>query len=537
MLDLCMNCMERLKNDEEVCPKCHEMRNQEQPRPFLAKGKIIGERYIVGKGIKKDPEGLSYVGYDFIKNSKVYVRELFPQEICTRGSKNELVVDDSAEAKEKMNILLKDFLGYFRSIARLRNLTSIVSVYDILEQNGTAYVIMQWIDGKPLDEYLQSQGESLSWKQARTLFMPVLSSLIKMHFAGVKHLGIAPCNMIVTDENKIKLTGFATSHLRTSDMVEERELFDGCSALEQYIPDSEISENTDVYGFAACLFFALTGEYPLEAMERKKKDRLLMPSDVMKQLPDTVVSAIANALRVYPNSRTISFEALRIELSNSPVLQVKNIYDNPQNFDIPSRKEKPSGKSTGVLGILSCVFSLIILAASFAVYWFWIKNKDFTPQIQIPQETQTIIPDQDKEEQEDAKVEVPQLVGKALSDVEAAANISNDYKVVVLSEEFHESIPEGKIISQSPAYGEKMYSGSTITVNVSKGKSKRALPDITGKSLSEASLLLADAKFITSQVSEENDKFKEGTVIGYQSYKAGDLVDYGSDIVIVVSKG
>ena len=145
--------------------------------------------------------------------------------------------------------------------------------------------------------------------------------------------------------------------------------------------------------------------------------------------------------------------------------------------------------------------------------------------------------EQNEEEKEDVKVQVPQLVGKTLEEADNSATSENDYKVVVLSEEFHDSIAEGKIISQSPAYGEKMYAGSTITVNVSKGPSKRQLPEVTGKSLSEASYLLASAKFVPTQVSESSTEFKQGTVIGYKDHKAGELVDYGSQIVIVVSAG
>lgn len=82
-----------------------------------------------------------------------------------------------------------------------------------------------------------------------------------------------------------------------------------------------------------------------------------------------------------------------------------------------------------------------------------------------------------------------------------------------------------------------MYPGAIIAVNVSKGPEKRVLPSIAGKTLSEASLILTDAKFKPSKVSEASKDYAEGIVIGYQDHKAGDLVDYGSEVVIKVSKG
>lgn len=540
MLDLCMNCMSRLENHEDICPHCQEPRDAEQPEPFLPKKKILGERYIVGNGIKKDPEGLSYIGYDFIKNSKVYIREFFPSEICYRGADCEVKIDDKPGFKNKFKILNEEFLKYFRGIARFRNLSCVASVYDILEQNGTSYIILEWVEGTSLDKYLSSHGEAMSWKQARSLFMPLISPLSKMSSAGIHHLGLAPCNMMITSENKIKLVGFATANLRTNNGLEDSELFEGCSAIEQYISGSEISESTDVYGLAASLFFALTGEYPLSAPERKKKDRLLMPSNIMKELPDTVISAIANALRVYPNSRTISFEVFRLEISNSPVLQVKNIYDEPEEFEF-SRSEPKSSNNTGkILGIVSCVLSLVILTVCFGVYWFWIKDKKINSEI-VPKTAETTVTET-KEETEEAgneeeKIDVPQLVGKSLSAAKSAAASANNYSIVVLSEEFHDTTPEGNIISQTPNYGEKMYSGSIIAVTVSKGPSKRKLPNIEGKKLSEAALILTNEKFKPIEVSQSSQDFAEGIVIGYQDHKAGDVLDYGAEVYIVVSKG
>lgn len=539
MLDLCMSCMGPLKNEEYICPQCGEQRNAENDKPFMHRGKIVGDRYIIGKGIKQDPEGLGYIGYDFVKKSKVYIREFFPSELAKRDENGNVLPSSYKYLEEKFNQFMQDFLKYFRSIARLRNLSSLVAVYDILEQYGTSYIIMQWVDGERFDKYLSENGGFLDWKSARILFMPLLSSLIKMESAGVKHLGISPCNMIVTDENKIKLVGFATKNLRTNNEIIKSELFEGTSALEQYNSTAIVSESTDVYGFTASLFYALTGEYPLSALERKKKDRLMMPSNIMKNLPETVVSALANALRVYSNSRTISFESLRVELSNSPVLQVKNIYqEDDENFDLPSAHENDG--SNKKLAIISCVVSLAVLIVCLGVYWMWIKEKNAENKSindDISPSSSSILNQEVENSQEETKIDVPQLVGKKASDVQNSGSSENLYSIVILSEEFHNSIPEGCIISQTPAYGEKMYEGSVIAVNISKGPQKRTLPSITGKTLSEASLILTDAKFKPTQVPVNNSDFSQGTVIGYQDYKAGDLVDYGSEIFILVSKG
>lgn len=538
MLKLCMNCMEKLGEEEKVCPKCRESVDNSQIYPFISKSTKIGDRYIIGKGIHKNSESLGYIGYDFIKNTKVYIKEFFPSELCTRQKDGNMKVSEARECLRKFKILFEDFRKYFRTIARYRNLSSLAAIYDILEQNNTVYIIFEWIDGLTLDKYLSTKGGLLEWSEAKILFMPLLSSLARLENSGIRHLGISPNSIIVANDEKLKLTNFSTRHLRTTGSVLEPELFEGCSALEQYIPGADISESTDVYGFVASLFFALTGEYPLSAIERKKKDKLLMPSKVLKSLPDNVVSAIANGLKIYPNNRIISFESLRVEISNSPVLQVKNIYGSSEKFECNTPKSTANNDSScSKWGVISCVTAIALLLVCFGVYWYWIKDKNSTnnevnQQTNISSIMESIVP----EETADKKIEVPQLVGKSISDAEKYANSDNPYTIVVLSEEFHDSIQEGCIISQTPSYGEQMYSGSVIAVNISKGPEKRVLPNISGKSLSEVSLILTDAGFNPKKVNQSSDEYEEGIVIGYQNHQAGDEVDYGSELVIVVSK-
>lgn len=545
MINLCMNCMTPIKEGETLCPNCGLPSDDFQSEPFIAKKSVIGDRYILGKGLSQDAEGLSYLGYDFVKEMKIYVKEFFPSKFCERQKDGKVKVKSFPSALENFQSIMKSFLKYFRSIARLRNLPALTVVYDILEQNGTCYIVMEWVEGLSLDKYLSKMDGRLLWHDARLLFMPLFSSLSRMESGGIKHLGICPENMIVTSENKIKLTGFATHNLRTTGSLLERKLYSGCSAFEQYVSDAEITESTDVYGLAASLFFTLTGEYPLPAPERKKKDRLLMPSNLLKEIPENVISALANALRVNPSHRTISFETFRVELSNSPVLQVKNIYDpsNPISIKVPKQEEKSSNMN--IWGIISCLSATLVLMICFGIYWFWLRDKN-VPLEQSDQNSEYNISqslssennsNSNSSEVIESKVDVPQLVDKSVSEAQNMVSSANPYKVVVLSEEFHDSIEEGNIISQSPAYGEKMYPGSTIAVNISRGPEKRVLPNISGKTLSEASLILTNAKFRPSKVSKENKEYPEGVVIGYQDYKAGDLVSYGSEIVIIVSKG
>lgn len=538
-----MNCMELLEKNEDICSKCGYETYEQQSLPFMPKGMVLEDRYIVGRGLEIDGEGLSYVGYDITKKMKVYIREFYPSNFSSR-------VIDGAEVEVEPNFekayknLRANFLKYFRFVARVRNLPSVVSVYDIFEANNTVYVICEWIEGSRLDRFLSSKGGRLEWEEAKDMFMPFLNSLSRMEAVGIRHLGISPDNILVTKDNELKLTGFATKSLRSANSLISSQLYDGCTALEQYLDNYEASESTDVYGLAATLFFTLTGEYPQSALERKKDDKLMMPQIILNNLPENVVSAIATALRVYPNSRTLSFETLRIELSNSPLLKVQDI-ESDDDFSYSSDYDEPTYKNNKSKpiswGIISCVLTLVVLLACFGVYWFWLKNKfgDNKNDETSASQTETYLQNERENPQDETaqKITVPNFIGRNFKNLQDELKHNDEYQVVLLSEEFSNEIGEGCVISQTPGAGEEAYYGAMIAVNVSKGSKIKNLPSVEGKSLSEASQLLSESKLKAGSTSEFSSKYPEGTVVGYKNHKAGDEVEYGSEVTLIVSKG
>lgn len=537
-----MNCFKSSDILNGTCPHCGKNLVNPQAEPFLPQKTLLANRYYIGKAIKMDGEGLEYAGYDKVENSRVYIREFFPSQICQRSENFEKILVLTNKSSE-FRRLLTDFLKYFRSIARLRNLSSIAAVYDIFEENNTAYVIFEWVEGIKLDKYMSSRSEPLEWHEAQALFMPLLSSLIYMSNAKVHHLGICPENIIVTSEQKLILSGFATKNLRSLHSDIDGQLYDGCSAIEQYTKNFEPAEVTDVYGFSATLFWSLTGEFPLTAPKRKNNDKLLMPKDILDVIPENVISALANALRVYPNNRTLSFENLRIELSDSPILHVQDISSGfrPNSPEL-SMQKKPQKNSTAIWGIISCACALIILISALVVYWFWLRNnsnnKNSSSQQTEISEIDKVYSAAEKMEEESKEksdtIPVPNLIGKNYKSLNDSAK---DYQLAIMGEDFSDKIEEGSIISQNPSPGEEMERYAAIAVNLSKGSKQRTLPEIEGKSVSEASQLITAQRLVPVQTSEFSKEFAEGVVIGYKNYKPGEKLEYGSEVTIVISKG
>ena len=216
---------------------------------------MLQDRYVVGKILRQNGEGFEYLGYDTVMASTVTVREYLPPNLASRGEDGLSVsVIDGCEIS--FGEYKAEFLSYYRSVARMRELNVLLPIYDIFEENGAAYTISEWVESITLREFITRSGGSIEWSVARPLFMPVLSAMSAMHSGGVQHLGLSPDNLVIVREGKMKLTGFCIRAVRQADTDLAPELYSGCAAIEQYVMDYETTESTDVYGFTACLFYA-----------------------------------------------------------------------------------------------------------------------------------------------------------------------------------------------------------------------------------------------------------------------------------------
>lgn len=529
--NLCMGCMNDLEN-EYVCSKCGEKRGEPQETPFLPKKFVIGSRYIIGKGLEVNGEGLSYIGYDKVKGLKVYIREFFPENLCSRGE-DFINVRVSSYKKGMFEKEFEKFLKYFRSVARLRNIPALCAIYDIFKENNTAYIIMEWIDGISLDKFVAQKGGAIPWNEVRLMFMPLISALSGMHKSGVLHLGISPENLLIEDTGKIRLTGFAMEDLRKMNSPLEPQLYDGCSALEQYVEIYDMDQSTDVYSLTASLFLALTGEYPQIATKRKKDDRLFMPKEIVSAMSDTVISGLASGLRVYPNNRTLSFDRLKIEISNSNLTQFT--FEEKKKHEIKKEKQEKIGI---ILGVKSCVATLLVLIFSFVFYSVFVKKYDYnflTNENFFQNFKQEETSDEAIENKR--KITVPNLREKNFEDLQSLDNINENYEVLLLSEEFNDDIPSGCIISQTPGAGEEVYEGAIIAVNVSKGSKMRKLPAVKEKTISEAAIAVSSVGVRPAETWSNSEDIPEGYVIDYADRKEGDMVEYDSEVILVRSSG
>ena len=530
-----MGCMQEI-GDRRFCPACGFDNAEKQQAPFLPYGTVLANRYIVGTGIDTNGESTRYLCYDQQTGDVAIVCEFLPVGLFNRAE-GETQVRVNYENRLIYNKLKDDFINYYRILAELRELSALLDVHNVFEENNTVYVIEDNEDLIPFEEYVTRSGGSLEWDIARPLFMPVISALEALHKRGVGHYAISPKNMYITASGKLNKAAFATENERKRGTSLKSQLFSGAAAPEQYESNFPLDDITDIYGFCATLFYALTGHLPKTAPERLKDSRLLMSTTTVKKLPPHVVSALANGLQVERENRITDFDELRSQLSVAHTAKaIQDEISRTASMNI-SRSEagrrNRSGMSPVSIVIISMAATIVILAIA-GVFWlmqnplqgFFGGNQNATQESTMSTEW--------------TGPTVPDFVGKTYEEAVNAAKSENGVTLVRnFSDEYSDTYKEGIVMAQSPAAGSKVSQEGSIyiSVTVSKGAQSRTLPKIEGLSLDQASADIAENGLLATAEYEYNDKYAEGRVIGYKNHTEGESVEYGTNVTILVSKG
>ena len=286
-----MGCMNPLPDGRTECGICGYRTNGQNPPPALPVRTLLSDRYLVGKLLEIGGDAAVYLGYDEVLKAPIYIREFLPDTLCERNSDGSLTVIAGCEGSYRE--YADKFRSHARTLARMRELSAIVSVYDIFEQHNTVYTISEYCEGNTLETRLALAGGRIRWDEARPLFMPLLSALISLHSAGLCHLGISPENLILGNDGKLRLTGFRLPEARRVSTEVRPQLIAGYSAPEQYAFGQETGPMTDVYGLAATIFRTLTGNPPPDGSRRAKDSNdLFVPNNVAAELPDYVAAAL-----------------------------------------------------------------------------------------------------------------------------------------------------------------------------------------------------------------------------------------------------
>lgn len=272
--ELCMNCF-HVKGKYEVCPMCGYVEGTPPDQPhYLTPGTILGNHFLVGTAIGAGGFGITYRCFDVTLGIIVAVKEFYPAGLVNRAPGESAVGLLSGDKKEQYQAQLERFLMEAQSIAQFGKAKDIVNVYDFFEENNTAYIIMEYIDGVLLKDYLEKQGR-LSPEVALDVISPVIDAVKKIHAKDIIHRDISPDNMMMTMEGKVKLIDFGAAKRYGNGQEAAVLLKHGYAPIEQYDKNGNQGPWTDIYSICASIYYLLTGRKIPNALERKQKDSLV----------------------------------------------------------------------------------------------------------------------------------------------------------------------------------------------------------------------------------------------------------------------
>lgn len=312
---ICPGCMQEIENRDSVekCPNCgydlkHMAAASHQMQPFT----ILAGKYLVGKVIGEGGFGISYLGFDLNLEIVVAIKEFYPNGFVTRESNVTTMVSMYAGKNEAdVNKWRDGFINEARNLAKFSNLNGIVEVRDFFNENGTAYIVMEYIDGITLKEYLKQNGGKLPVDKTFQMMEPVIRSLSKVHDAGLIHRDISPDNIMITKYGGMKLLDFGAAREFAGNAEKSLSIMlkPGYAPEEQYRSRGKQGPWSDVYALAATIYKCITGITPVESMERMREDSLKMPKELGVNISDLQNEAIKMGMAVYAENRFQNMDA------------------------------------------------------------------------------------------------------------------------------------------------------------------------------------------------------------------------------------
>ena len=353
---ICYGCFTE-KEPGQRCPRCGFDEKEEQPYLALPLGTILNGRYLLGKVLGIGGFGITYLGYDLTLEIKVAIKEYMPSALATRHA-DRYSVALTGRVEEDYKYGMERFLEEAKILAKLQSTPNIVSVQNYFKENGTAYFVMEYIDGMSLKAYLEKNGGKIPYSQALAFLQPIMEALVQVHGMHLLHRDISPDNIYITAKGESRLLDFGAARFASGDGKSVSVILKhGYAPEEQYSSHGNQGPWTDVYAMGATLYRCITGQLPPDSIERIHGDRIKSPSELGVSIPGSAENAIMKALAVRNQDRFSNMEAFLCALNGRPSLQDqvaevskraraaasgKSVYKNPIPQDVAPNQEKPS---------------------------------------------------------------------------------------------------------------------------------------------------------------------------------------------------
>lgn len=396
----CYGCMQ-LKESSPHCEHCGFDERIENSSHQLPCGTVVGGQYILGKVLGQGGFGITYLGWDKITGQTVAVKEYFPSGFAGRDTNTKAVTSYDGQDKNTFSGNKKRFLREAESLSKLWNIPQIVKVLRCFEENGTAYIAMEYVDGVDLRKYLKRKSCPMTMAETMEIMGPIIEALSHVHQAELVHRDISPDNIMVLPNGSAKLLDFgAARYVENADAEKERAtstqaiLKHGFAPPEQYQSHGALGPWTDVYAICATMYYCLTGKVPPEAMSRMI-ERKPLHWDTIPGLTARQRSVLEKGMALNPKDRFGSAQELWTKLGvqkkkepqKSKPEKDRSIKADPvsgkesaRKADIPKSKNNtaPTGKNpksespkdfTDLIIAVAVICLVLVIAIAFFTNW------------------------------------------------------------------------------------------------------------------------------------------------------------------------
>ena len=378
----CPECMKMIPDGSNTCPECGKALETCKKEVYhLDNGTVLYGRYEVVSVIGFGGFGVVYKAWDTNLNRTVAIKEYFPTMYLNRdaGTVKAEVFDPKNEGmflKEK-----EAFLREARQIAGFSKHSNIVHVYDFFEENNTAYFVMEYMDGRSLNEYIKEariQGKVLTIDSAVHVVIEVLEALKSVHKVGIIHRDIKPHNIFILNNGTVKLFDFGAARFSDIDHEVTRTIIvsPGYAPAEQYQSKSKQGPYTDIYALGAVLYEMVTGVRPEESVNRKYEDSVVCPSELNTKVSDVLDSIIMRAMAVRTEIRFQSASDFEKALKNGKKVR-----------DAKREEKRQLRKRNGMIAIIALIVLISIGYSGWRLYSDYRKVvlADASLEIWVPQ--------------------------------------------------------------------------------------------------------------------------------------------------------
>ena len=286
----------------DTCPHCGKNLNYAGQPLHLPAGFVVSGRhpYVLGAALGQGGFGITYIALDMVTNTRVAIKEYFPTHCSGRTGNNMVTAyQNQADVFRKGK---QRFLEEAKTLKSLTDLPHIVNVLDFFEANNSAYLVMEFLEGVSLKNYVTRKGRFPA-KKFLNQIRPLMEDIHRMHERGVIHRDIAPDNIMLLPNGQMKLIDFgaARSYVggKSMTMVVKR----GFAPVEQYLSHGSTA-STDVYALAATIYYCITGRIPPDSADREYAGiALAAPISLGADLTSQQEKAILKAMKVQQKER------------------------------------------------------------------------------------------------------------------------------------------------------------------------------------------------------------------------------------------